>query len=398
MSKYDGPSYKKNQKRLKKSEFPFYSDSAHATKKDNLFDRSKTSKYDKPIKITREINVELTEKLFSEQVNETNDERIKRLPSRQHNNHSETVQPHSHERNDLTRKNQGKILEEIVKSEEATYQERRSSTPFKVQKIPSPYYGLNKKLEQEIKKVNYRKIAVHLEKEEEEFILFDNYLCDHISKLYIEEEKIIHIEQPTIIEQPKKKLSRSLAAMIEEEQENQINSQKQRTNYFSEKSEREESTRNVNSETDFTTKPNDLNSSNELDKLETTKEKILNKKIQSEKIFVKKKDKMTEEEIGNLEIKAALSRFNYIEKNSNKDKRKIDTVGIENKLTNKKLVDRQKYDDDKHWGNEKFLTEADSDLEVNSNPELDLESGADSDLKVNSNPELDLDLEADSEP
>ncbi|MGB3161143.1 MAG: DNA translocase FtsK, partial [Carnobacterium sp.] len=42
--------------------------------------------------------------------------------------------------------------------------------------------------------------------------------------------------------------------------------------------------------------------------------------------------------------------------------------------------------------------EADSDLEVNSNPELDLESGADSDLKVNSNPELDLDLEADSEP
>lgn len=236
MSKYDGPSYKKDQKRLKKSEFPFYRDSAQATKKDNLFDRSKTSKFEKPIKITREINVDVTEKLFSEEINKSNDERKKWL-SNENKDDSKTAQLSSYKKSNSNKSKEDSKSAEMFKRDEATYQKRRSSTPFKVQKIPSPYYGFNKNLKIETAKVNYKKILRTLEKKEDDFILSIDHLCEPIINLDDDENKTNQenqkvLQQPSLLEQPKKKLSRSLSAMIEEERDNQINRQNKGTSYF----------------------------------------------------------------------------------------------------------------------------------------------------------------------
>ena len=215
MSKYDGPSYKKNQKRLKKSEFPFYRDSAHATKKDNLFDRSKTSKYEEPIKITRELNVDTAEKLFSEQVDESNHERTKRLSNKQTID-NEIKSSFSYKKNSASYLKEEDKSEGIFEKELATYQKRRSSTPFKVQKIPSPYYGLNKHIEKETTKVNYKNIATSLQKEEDDFILSHDHLCERISKRYTEDNSVAekNHHQVNLSERPKKKLNRSIAKMI----------------------------------------------------------------------------------------------------------------------------------------------------------------------------------------
>ncbi|WP_414839928.1 DNA translocase FtsK [Carnobacterium sp. TMP28] len=318
MSKYDGPSYKKNQKRLKKSEFPFYRDSAHVTEKDGLFDKTKTSKYEKSIKITREMNTNGSEKSFSEQINKTNDERKRLIPTKQDNGNS----------NESSEKDNSN---DLFKRDTAIYQKRRSSTPFKVQKIPSPYHGLSKTFRKGIT-VDYSELAISLKKEEEDFILSYDHLCERLSKLYTKEaestfEEPADSDQSVSLDNSKNKLNQSLETMIEE-QDSQINHHKIGTNDFNDEDILEDSKKIKVPNDVLTDKPVGLNSNEDLDTSKENNNQLIKKNVQLGPVVTRKRKIVTDEEIELLELKAALSRFNYIEKNSSKEKRLFETKEI----------------------------------------------------------------------
>ncbi|MCA9765713.1 MAG: DNA translocase FtsK [Carnobacterium sp.] len=332
MSKYDGPSYKKNQKRLKKSEFPFYRDSAHVTEKDGLFDKTKTSKYENSIKISQKMNTNSSEKLFSEQVNKMNEEGKKSIPTKNKPNES----------------NEKDKSREIFKRDAAVYQKRRSSTPFKVQKIPSPYNGLSKTFRKGTT-VDYSELAISLKKEEEDFILSYDHLCERVSKLYTKEvnsacEEPVEIDQSISLEITNKTLNQPLETIIEEEQESQANHYEIGTNGFNDEGIFEDSKKIKASNDVLIDESVGLNSNEELDTSKEINKQLIKKNVQLEPVVTRKRKIMTDEEIEMLEFKAALSRFKYIEKNSNKEKRLFETKEItlkSNYPTQQKEIDQK---------------------------------------------------------
>lgn len=58
------------------------------------------------------------------------------------------------------------------------YQEDRSSTPFKVKQVPSPFYGYRERREEKKETIQYAVIYQNLTKENEDFILFEDYLSE----------------------------------------------------------------------------------------------------------------------------------------------------------------------------------------------------------------------------
>src|SRR5690606_30030288 len=58
------------------------------------------------------------------------------------------------------------------------YQEDRSSTPFKVKKVPSPFYGYQERREEKKESIQYAIIYQNLTKENEDFLLFEDYLSE----------------------------------------------------------------------------------------------------------------------------------------------------------------------------------------------------------------------------
>lgn len=58
------------------------------------------------------------------------------------------------------------------------YQEDRSSTPFKVKKVPSPFYGYQERREEKKDEIQYAIIYQNLTKENEDFLLLEDYLSE----------------------------------------------------------------------------------------------------------------------------------------------------------------------------------------------------------------------------
>lgn len=255
MPKYDGPSYQKGQKRSHKSKFPFYRDSEHVTKKESLFNRTKHSQLEEPIKLTRELPTKGSEMLFSELISQNNLER------KQRTEHSKIVATQKAQLKKEKEAMGNRIrnhekAKEALKNDDTPFQTGRSSTPFKVQKIPSPYYGFQQNDKKEKKKIDYKKIAQELKKEANEFILLVDHLSAKMESLFKEEDalpvKAIVLEEPVVLEnteeekqpsafnQRKRTLRRSLAGMIEEDQDTRLNHGKNVSGYFNEKDNKAE--------------------------------------------------------------------------------------------------------------------------------------------------------------
>ncbi|MBM6613429.1 DUF87 domain-containing protein [Desemzia sp. RIT804] len=77
-----------------------------------------------------------------------------------------------------------------LKHKVTSYQEDRSSTPFKVKQVPSPFYGYKERREEKKESINYAFIYKNLTKQNEDFLLFDEYLSE------LGEEQIINLEDP----------------------------------------------------------------------------------------------------------------------------------------------------------------------------------------------------------
>lgn len=167
-----------------------------------------------------------------------------------------------------------------LKHKVTSYQEDRSSTPFKVKQVPSPFYGYKQRKEEKKDTINYAFIYENLSKQNDEFLLFDEYLSElgeeQIVKLdeaaeedlgqMVSEirsipdeptEKLIPESQETIMvpeentlatqeplqeeaadvvakETKKRGLSRSLSGMIRDEQDERLNKGRNIARYFGE--------------------------------------------------------------------------------------------------------------------------------------------------------------------
>ena len=250
MPKYDGPSYQKGQKRSHKTKFPFYRDSEHVAKKESLFTRTKNSQLEQPIKLTRELPTKGSEMLFSELISQNNLERKQRTEKSKVIATQKAQLKKEKEAMGNRIRNHEKA-KEALKNDDMPFQTGRSSTPFKVQKIPSPYYGFQENDKKEKKKIDYKKIAQELKKEANEFILLVDHLSAKMESLFKKEHAVPFSattpEEPVVLENPeeekqsssfnqrKRTLRRSLAGMIEEDQDTRLNHGKNVSGYFNEK-------------------------------------------------------------------------------------------------------------------------------------------------------------------
>ena len=334
MAKYDGPSYHKGQKRSNKSKFPFYRDSVRVTKKDNLFDRTKTSKFEQPVKIDKEMSAREPETLFSEFVNQNNLERKQRLGQTRKVAVKKTEAAESNQSSDQ------KSTKRFLKEETALVQNGRSSTPFKVQKIPSPYYGFQQRNENDDFKINYKKIAGNFKKEAGDFILLADHLSSTVQELFAEKQSSALIKpsetnvvvkkaedekQPVVSSHLQKRtLRRSLAGMIEEDQNTQLNHGKNVSSYFmksdpvvaSEPIEKLSapslSSGKIKAEAKSEQFPS-LNQEKEVEVAEVKNEEATQEKQQETNIVQEHTQECSPEEIEMLEIEAALSRLRYLD-------------------------------------------------------------------------------------
>ncbi|WP_313468203.1 DNA translocase FtsK [Carnobacterium sp.] len=334
MAKYDGPSYHKGQKRSNKSKFPFYRDSVRVTKKDNLFDRTKTSKFEQPVKISKEISAREPENLFSEFVNQNNLERKQRLGQ------TRKIAVKKKEAVETNQLSDQKTTKKFLKEETSLVQNGRSSTPFKVQKIPSPYYGFQQRNENDDFKINYKKIAGKFKKEAGDFILLADHLSSTVQELFAEKQSSALIKpsetnvvvkkaedekQPVVSSHLQKRtLRRSLAGMIEEDQNTQLNHGKNVSSYFiksdpvgvSESIEKLNAhslpAGNIEAEAK-SEQPPSLNQENEVEIAEAKNEKTTQEKQQETNIVQGNTQERSPEEIEMLEIEAALSRLRYLD-------------------------------------------------------------------------------------
>lgn len=133
----------------------------------------------------------------------------------------------------------GKKHEALYRLPEHTYKsifidKNRTSTPFRLHTVPSAYFASHKR--KTIKKINYSELKTNLMKKEKNFLLFEAYLSEKGEKLWQEEaqesSQSLSAHSPTQSsaakrrknlpgETPRKRLSRSLAGIIEAEKSNE---------------------------------------------------------------------------------------------------------------------------------------------------------------------------------
>lgn len=223
-------------------------------------------------------------------------------------------------------------------------------------------------------------MAISLKKEED-FILSYDHLCERISKLYTKEtestyKKQVDTKHPGSLESSKKKLNRSLATMIEEEQDSQVNQQKTRTNYFNNDVIFEDQKIIKAPNIAFMDKSISLNLNEKLGTSKKINNQPIKKNTQPGPIATRKIKTITDEEIEMLELKAALSRFNYIEKNLNKGKQlfkaKDDVLKITSNTQQKEMdqkIETNKYNEQEELSKEKEQQENDSSISDSIVPE-----------------------------
>ncbi|WP_407372458.1 DNA translocase FtsK [Carnobacterium sp.] len=189
MPKYDGPSYEKNQDRQKKFKFPFYRDAENAASKEELIKKPQS----------KNKNSQPTKKVIK---SEGKNSRIDFTTFQKDNisvrNYLSTIGKEEQQKQ-LELKKQKKQVEKRIKqttySKESLkhaatpFQEGRSSTPFKVQKIPSPYHGFQERSNKKIKEINYTTIRLELKKKSEDFLLFEEYLLNDSGQSFVHTEE-----------------------------------------------------------------------------------------------------------------------------------------------------------------------------------------------------------------
>lgn len=164
MPKYDGPSYQKNQDSQKKFKFPFYRDAEKATNKEASIKISHPKNNDS----------QTTNQLIK--TNEKNSEVDFTTLQKDNNsvrNYLSTISKEEQKKQNELKKQKKKVekrIKQTAYSKESLrhaatpFQEGRSSTPFKVQKIPSPYYGFQERSPKKNEDTNYLEILLKLEK------------------------------------------------------------------------------------------------------------------------------------------------------------------------------------------------------------------------------------------
>lgn len=322
MSNYDGPSYKNGRNTPKKFKFPFYSDTDTVSQKEKNETLNESKKInDKPVKRSREGHYSAPEAVFSEFL--TRNDAYSRMETKA------AEKKEQREFEERKKRIEQRILdkENIRKSIEKTptaLTDSRSSTPFKVQKVPSPVYGFKQEIKVASLGIDYQKMGQALKKEFDTFILlatekevrdneFENqentalltfdtegYLVEEESiepteaeldeilinefvpeelaeeEALLTEQQVIEVSSDEKEDKHSKRLQRSLQGMIEEEQDIRLNRGTNVARYFGEVVE------NVAKDID--------------DEIEET---VL------EPIEIEESD-------SDLEIQAALSRFSYL--------------------------------------------------------------------------------------
>nr|WP_315527758.1 DNA translocase FtsK [Carnobacterium maltaromaticum] len=325
MSNYDGPSYQNGRNTPKKFKFPFYSDTDKVSQKEKNETLNETKKIkDKPVKRSREGHYSAPEAVFSEFL--TRNDAYSRMETKA------AEKKEQREFEERKKRIEQRILdkENIRKSIEKTptaLTDSRSSTPFKVQKVPSPVYGFKQEKKVDSSSIDYQKMEKALKKEFDTFILLateaeiqenefekqdntvlltfdtegdlveeesielietDSKELDEVlineailegivdEEIKLPEEELVEIGSEEKEDKHSKRLQRSLQGMIEEEQDIHLNRGTNVARYFGEAAE------NLPEETN--------------DEIEETV---------VEPIEVDESD-------SDLEIQAALSRFNYL--------------------------------------------------------------------------------------
>ncbi|PLS33865.1 DNA translocase FtsK [Carnobacterium maltaromaticum] len=325
MSNYDGPSYQNGRNTPKKFKFPFYSDTDKVSQKEKNETLNETKKIkDKPVKRSREGHYSAPEAVFSEFL--TRNDAYSRMETKA------AEKKEQREFEERKKRIEQRILdkENIRKSIEKTptaLTDSRSSTPFKVQKVPSPVYGFKQEKKVDSSGIDYQKMEKALKKEFDTFILlateaeiqenefeepdntalltFDTegdlveeesielvepdskeldevFINEAILEEIVEEETELPEEEFSEVsseekeDKHSKRLQRSLQGMIEEEQDIHLNRGTNVARYFGEAVEK---------------LPEEINGETE----ETVADPI-----------------EVDESDSDLEIQAALSRFNYL--------------------------------------------------------------------------------------
>ncbi|MER2179810.1 MAG: DNA translocase FtsK, partial [Carnobacterium inhibens] len=194
MPKYDGPSYQKDQDRQKKFKFPFYRDTQNVTNKEGSL---KTSALENEDSQSVNQNIKTNEKKHGfdftafQKDNTSVRNYLSTIGKEEQMKQSEIKKQKKQVEKRIKQTNYSK---ESLKHAATPFQEGRSSTPFKVQKIPSPYYGFQDRATSKGKNnaIDYLKITLALEKKPEQFLLFEEYLLNKIELPL--EDKIKEIE------------------------------------------------------------------------------------------------------------------------------------------------------------------------------------------------------------
>lgn len=329
MSNYDGPSYQGGQNHPKKFKFPFYSDTEQVRQNEKKQPLKKqpyetqNNETKRPVKLPKSGRHPAPDAVFSEFLHRTEEYTRKETNAVVK---KETQDFHTRKTNTERKVEAKQAAKQSIEKQPTAYHETRSSTPFKVQKIPSPIYGFQRDdVKKTIDEIDYDLLASRLKKEVDTFILltenedsvelevedgapdielitFEEVLpaseLETTSQIQekadcLEEEEELVIPQIEETHHDKKRgLSRSLAGMIEEEQDITINRGTNVARYFGELHEEEDRGPIQDSvETEIITKD------------ESSVEPLLEETTETGTFNQEESD---------LELKAALSRFNYL--------------------------------------------------------------------------------------
>lgn len=347
MSHYDGPRFQDERNNPKKFKFPFYTDTDKVTQKEkndssNTGNGLKNDVDQKPVKRSRDGKHTAPEAVFSEFLNRTDSY------TRVETNKVEMNEQKAFEerKKQIEKRIADKNMVRTSLEEAATpYTDSRSSTPFKVQKIPSPIYGYQREKKVVKSGVDYQKMAELMKKEFDTFLLLatneeeaswiqleddepsielmlepEEAFIDEVTEQEemneqeIDEapladavEELTELEPEVEEEMANRRLQRSLQGMIEEEQDIRLNRGTNVARYFGESHEIiEEALKEMTEETIPEVVVEEVEKETEISEAEQERSAVVDESA--------------------LEYQAALSRLNYLSHQAEKQEVEPDSV------------------------------------------------------------------------
>lgn len=323
MTKYDGPSYKKGQKSLRKGKVPNNRKEHSENGNNSLFERNQQLINHQPVKRNRGTQHHAPDALFADLMKQNDYERNRAFQKEQ--------EPHSRskKREVIDQRVEKQVkFKDSLKKPVTPYQMEQQSNTFRVKKVPSPYYGYNRFDEQKRSSADYYAAVKRLKKEPKDFLLFETYVSEYAksidtipSKDQVEprekqsvysisnevhytgsDKKISKLNKenvPPFLTKKKRTLNRSLAGMIKEEQELKLNRKNTIPNYFD---------------------------SNKKGLEKNTDKDVLNRK--NEQTIKTSSADNGENEGAKIEIEAAVSRLDYLRGQQKKNSAESESAGL----------------------------------------------------------------------